>query len=84
MLVLSRKPGEELVIGKGIQVRVLEVRGNHVRLGFVAPDNVTIHRREIAAGNHRTADSNRIEPSSTPAPQRTNPLFSSTLIEAAR
>jgi carbon storage regulator len=47
MLVLSRKRGEELVIGNGISVTVLEMRGNQVRLGFVAPAEVPIHRKEI-------------------------------------
>ncbi|MBI2480134.1 MAG: carbon storage regulator [Planctomycetia bacterium] len=37
MLVLSRKQGERIIIGDGIEVMVLETRGNHVRLGFTAP-----------------------------------------------
>lgn len=48
MLVLSRKAGEEIVIGGSICVKVIEVRGNRVRLGITAPDNVPVHRREIA------------------------------------
>lgn len=47
MLILSRKRGEELVIGNGISVTVLETRGNQVKLGFVAPAEVSIHRKEI-------------------------------------
>jgi carbon storage regulator CsrA len=46
MLILSRKRGEELVIGNGISVTVLEMRGDRVKLGFVAPDDALIHRRE--------------------------------------
>lgn len=49
MLVLSRKPGERIVIGDGIEVMVLEVRGDRVRLGFTAPKDVAIHRQEVAA-----------------------------------
>jgi carbon storage regulator len=49
MLVLSRKRGEEIVIGNGITVTVLEVQGNRVRLGFNAPVEVPIHRKEIHA-----------------------------------
>lgn len=49
MLVLSRKVGEEIVIGDGIRVKVLSVQGNQVRLGFVAPRSVTIHRQELLA-----------------------------------
>lgn len=47
MLVLSRMKDEEIVIGGEITVRVLEVRGNKVRLGIEAPDDVSINRKEI-------------------------------------
>jgi carbon storage regulator len=48
MLVLSRKPGEKVVIGHGITLTVVEVRGNRVRLAFDAPDQVRILRAELA------------------------------------
>jgi carbon storage regulator len=48
MLVLSRKPGEKVVIGNGISVTVVEVKGNRVWLGIDAPDQVHILRGEIA------------------------------------
>lgn len=47
MLVLSRKLNEEIVIGDNITVTVVEIRGDRVRLGFDAPRDVTVHRREI-------------------------------------
>jgi carbon storage regulator len=47
MLVLSRKIGEEVVIGEDIRVRVLSIHGNQIRLGFVAPRDVQIHREEL-------------------------------------
>ena len=47
MLLLSRKRGEKIVIGNGITVTVLEVRGDQVRLGFNAPAEVPIRRKEI-------------------------------------
>ena len=47
MLVLSRKKDETIVIDENIIVTVVEIRGDRVRLGFVAPKDVTIHRREI-------------------------------------
>lgn len=47
MLVLTRKPGEKICIGKNITVTVLEVHGNRVRLGFEAPKDVTIKRGEL-------------------------------------
>jgi carbon storage regulator CsrA len=47
MLVLSRKIGEEIVIGDNIRVTVVAVRGNQVRLGFSAPEDVVIQRAEL-------------------------------------
>jgi carbon storage regulator len=47
MLVLSRKPGEEVVIGDNIRLTVVAIRGNQVRLGFTAPPEVSIKREEL-------------------------------------
>lgn len=47
MLVLTRKLHQSIVIGDGIEVVVLEVRGEQVRLGIKAPRDVTVHRKEI-------------------------------------
>ena len=48
MLVLSRRLGETLLIGKNIKVTVLGISGNQVRIGIAAPDDVPILREEIA------------------------------------
>ena len=47
MLVLTRKVHQSIVIGDGIEVVVLEVRGEQVRLGIKAPKDVAVHRKEI-------------------------------------
>jgi len=47
MLVLSRKPKEAIRIGQDIEVVVLEVHGDRVKLGFTAPAEVPIHRSEV-------------------------------------
>jgi len=47
MLILSRKAGEQILIGEDIEIVVLEVRGDRVRLGFTAPRYVPIVRAEI-------------------------------------
>ena len=47
MLVLSRKKNEKVVISHGITVEVVEIRGDKVRLGFIAPREIEIHRQEI-------------------------------------
>jgi len=47
MLVLSRRPGEEIIISGGIRVRVVSVQGGKVRLGVAAPPAVRVDRLEI-------------------------------------
>lgn len=47
MLILSRKPGEEIMIGEDIRLTVVSIHGNRVRLGFRAPPETTICRREL-------------------------------------
>lgn len=47
MLVLTRRIGESVVIGGGVTVTVLRVKGNQVRLGTDAPDEVAVHRKEV-------------------------------------
>ena len=49
MLVLTRRPNQGIVIGGEIEVMVLEVRGDQVRLGIKAPRDVTVHRDEVQA-----------------------------------
>ena len=52
MLVLSRKTGEEIVIGPDVSIRVLEIRGNRVRVGITAPGAVAIRRKELRLPVH--------------------------------
>lgn len=47
MLALTRKKGESLVINNNIEVTVLEIRGDQVRLGISAPKDVSIYRQEV-------------------------------------
>lgn len=47
MLVLTRNTGEKIKIGDGVEVTVLPVTGNQVRLGVEAPKDVPVHREEI-------------------------------------
>jgi carbon storage regulator len=56
MLVLTRKVHQSIVIGDGIEVVVLEVRGEQVRLGIRAPKDVAVHRKEVYQQIH---DENR-------------------------
>jgi carbon storage regulator len=47
MLVLTRKPDQSIMIGPDIEITILEVRGEQVRLGINAPREVSIHRKEV-------------------------------------
>ncbi|WP_293730414.1 carbon storage regulator CsrA [uncultured Actinobacillus sp.] len=47
MLILTRKVGENLLIGDNISITVLSVRGNQVKIGVDAPKDVSVHREEI-------------------------------------
>jgi carbon storage regulator len=59
MLVLTREQGEEIEIGGGIRVRILDSRSGRVRLGIAAPRDVPIHRPEQMRGQRR--DRGRVE-----------------------
>ena len=47
MLVLTRHRDESIMIGDDIEVMVVEIRGDKVRLGITAPQQVSVHRKEI-------------------------------------
>jgi carbon storage regulator len=49
MLVLSRKEGERIVIGDNVELVVVAITSNRVRLGIQAPDAVVVRRKELAA-----------------------------------
>lgn len=47
MLVLTRKEGETLTIGDDIEITILDVKGNQVKVGIKAPKEVSVHRAEV-------------------------------------
>lgn len=47
MLVLTRKPDQSIMVGNEIEITVLEVRGEQVRLGIRAPRTIAVHRKEV-------------------------------------
>jgi carbon storage regulator len=64
MLILTRKSGEAIRIGDVITLRVIEVRGNQVRVGVEAPRNVSVHREEVYS---LIQEQNRMAANSSPA-----------------
>lgn len=63
MLVLSRKKNESIVINNDIVITVVEIRGDKVRLGIVAPKDVPVHRQEVFDAIH---SARKVEPDPTP------------------
>ncbi|WHH61515.1 carbon storage regulator CsrA [Petroclostridium sp. X23] len=61
MLVLSRKKTQSIIIGDNIEITIIDIQGDQVRLGISAPRNITIHRKEvfleIQEENKKAADS---------------------------
>jgi len=47
MLVLSRQKDESIIIGDDVEITIVDVRGDKVRLGITAPKSISVHRREV-------------------------------------
>ncbi|NLH18247.1 MAG: carbon storage regulator CsrA [Phycisphaerae bacterium] len=47
MLVLSRQKDESIIIGDDVEITIVDVRGDKVRLGINAPKSITVHRKEV-------------------------------------
>jgi carbon storage regulator len=56
MLVLSRQRDESIMIGDDVEIIIVDVRGDKVRLGITAPKNIPVHRREIYDAIQREKD----------------------------
>lgn len=74
MLVLSRRSNESIVIAGNVTVTVLEIRGDHVRIGIDAPREITVHREEIHAeltkANRQAATTATVDLGKLPRPPK--------------
>ena len=59
MLVLSRQRDESIMIGDDVEIIIVDVRGDKVRLGITAPRNIPVHRREIYDAIQREKNENK-------------------------
>lgn len=65
MLALSRKKNEALIINNNIEITILEIKGEQVKIGITAPKEVPIYRKEVYAQiqkvNQEAADTEGLE-----------------------
>ncbi len=61
MLVLSRQKDESIVIGDDVEITIVDVRGDKVRLGITAPKSIPVHRREVYDAIQREKATNKEE-----------------------
>jgi carbon storage regulator len=47
MLVLSRRSGESIIINDNVEVKIVEIKGDYVKVGITAPRSIPVHRKEI-------------------------------------
>lgn len=47
MLVLARKPNQSIMIGDDIEIRIVDIKGDQVKIGITAPRSIAVHRKEI-------------------------------------
>lgn len=67
MLVLSRQKDESIMIGDNVEITIVDVRGDKVRLGISAPKEIPVHRREVfdAIQREKKAEQQQKEKSNT-------------------
>jgi len=62
MLVLSRQRDEAIMIGDDVEITIVDIRGDKVRLGITAPTRISVHRKEVyAAITQENEKASRIE-----------------------
>ena len=59
MLVLSRYRDEWIMVGEDVEIKIVDIRGNKVRLGITAPKSIPVHRKEVYDAIHREKAKNQ-------------------------
>ncbi len=76
MLVLSRQRGEAIMIGDDVEITIVDIRGDKVRLGIRAPRSTTVHRKEIYdAIKGENLDSSKLQPGDVPSSMPNGPVM---------
>ncbi len=70
MLVLSRQKDESIIIGDNVEITIVDIRGDKVRLGITAPKEIPVHRREVYEAIQR--EKNGQKPPEPKDPQQSN------------
>jgi carbon storage regulator len=74
MLVLSRHRDESIMIGDDVIVTIVDIRGDKVRLGIEAPNDIPVHRQEVyEAIKRENRKANHLQPSDLPQPNTDKP-----------
>ena len=71
MLIITRKPGEKIMLGDDVVVHVMEIVGNSVRIGIQAPRSLPVYREEIwTAVRQENEAAAAVRPDGLPSPSR--------------
>ena len=71
MLIITRKPGEKIMLGDDVVVHVMEIVGNSVRIGIQAPRSLPVYREEIwNAVRDENQEAAKAAPDALPSPAR--------------
>lgn len=72
MLALSRKLNESIMVGNNVEIKILEIKGDQVRIGIEAPRSISVHRKEVFL---QIQESNREAARTTVSNQELKNLF---------
>ncbi|MCR4717802.1 MAG: carbon storage regulator CsrA [Lachnospiraceae bacterium] len=73
MLALSRKSGESIIVGNNVEITILEVKGDQVKVGINAPKSVPVYRKELYL---QIQEANKEAASQNASPEDIEKLFS--------